>query len=241
MLIRLLLLPLAAFLLTAATAKPVEDQARELLVAKRDAEAFALIERAAAGNNPKAIDFLGWFYDQGRFVSSDLAKAEVLYRRAAALGVAHAQWRLGVMIDDGQTRQGTLEDAVLLFRQAAAQNFSNAYVSLGVMQSGGRGTPQDYGAALKNYLTAARMKNVHAFNEIGVVYLMGEGVKADPIEAGAWFVVSAAYNDPVAGKHLGKVLDRIGEDKLPAIVERANRLGREYGLLDRPIEAPRTA
>lgn len=233
---RTLLAPMIAMFLVAADGPSSSDQARELLRDKRDAEAFALIERSAVGNDAKAIDFLAWFYDEGRYVARDLAKAELLYRRAAALSVPHAQWRLGVMIDEGTARRGTPEEAVVLFRQAAAQGFSNAYVSLGVMQSTGRGTPQDFTGALKSYLTAARMKNVHAFNEVGVVYLLGEGVKSDPIEAGAWFAVSAAHDDPKANSYLSKVIERIGEDKVPKIVERANQIGREYGLLDRPIE-----
>jgi uncharacterized protein len=222
-----------------AQAAPVDD-ARELLRQDRDAEAFVLIEQAAKRDDPKAVDFLAWFYDEGRHVAADKAKAAMLYRRAAGSHVPHAQWRLGVMIDKGEAN-GSLEEAVALFRAAAEQGFTNGFVSLGVMQSTGRGIRRDYAGALQSYKQAARLGNVHAFNEIGVVYSNGEGVPKDEYEALAWFIIAAGSGDDVAPRHVGRLIDRLGESALPAATKRANAIGREYGILEEPQTAPQPA
>jgi TPR repeat protein len=222
-----------------AQATPVDD-ARTLLRQSRDAEAFVLIEQAADRNDPMAVDFLAWFYDVGRHVPADKAKAAVLYRWAAESRVPHAQWRLGVMIDEGET-EGTLEEAVALFRAAAGHGFTNGYVSLGVMQSNGRGMPRDFAGALQSYKQAARLGNIAAFYHIGAVFYNGEGVPKDEYEALAWFIVAAGSGNDLATRHVGRLIDRLGESALPAATERANAIGREYGILRDPQAVPQPA
>ena len=104
---RLLALPLASAFLLAAS--PVTDQARELMDRREEQRAFALVEDAANQGDVDAIDYLAWFYDEGRYVSRDQARAARLYRQAAERGQRHAQWRLGVMLDTGE---GVAQDPV---------------------------------------------------------------------------------------------------------------------------------
>ncbi|MEG3146346.1 tetratricopeptide repeat protein [Sphingomonas sp. RT2P30] len=129
---------------------------RDLLAHGKTAEALAAVDKSAATNDPEALDFLGWFYDEGRGVAVDKARAATIYRRAAEAGQKHAQWRLGVMLDTGDGVASDPAQAVAWFRKSAAQGFTNAYVSLGVMYSTGRGVPQSYAGALLAYQEAAR-------------------------------------------------------------------------------------
>jgi uncharacterized protein len=217
---------LAGWLLVAAAPA---DEALLLMEQGKEAEAFALVERGAAQGDPESINYLAWFYDRGRHVARDNAKAGALYRRAADLGVAHAQWRLGVMIDSGEVDGATLEEAVRLFEAAAAQDFTSGNVSLAVMQSAGRGTPRDFAAAMGNFRKAAMLGNVHAFNEIGVMHYNGEGVPADPQEALAWIMVAGVRGDEAAQSLMRDGFRRVDVD-VPAAADRAEEIEREFGI-----------
>ena len=205
-----------------------KDRAWALMEEGRIDEAFAVIEEGVASGDAESLDYLGWFYDNGRAVPQDKTRAASLYRQAAILGVAHAQWRLGVMIDTGEAN-GTLEEAVQLFRQAAEQGFTNGFASLGVMQASGRGTALDYKAARASFEEAARRGNVHAFNEIGVMYMNGEGVDVDPQEGAAWIALAAALGSTVAQDSLATNFSDLDID--PDILERRmNEIAKEFDL-----------
>ncbi|MBO9517601.1 MAG: sel1 repeat family protein [Porphyrobacter sp.] len=223
---------LAGFLLTAAA--PF-DEAWQLMEQGQEAEAFVVVEQAAEDGDPKCLDYLAWFYDEGIQVEQDLDRAAELYREAAGLGVPHAQWRLGVMMDTGEISGGTAEEAVALFKAAAAQDFTSAMVSLGIMQAGGRGTPQDFASARQSFEAAARLGNVHAFNEIGVMYMLGEGTAEDPQEALAWFIIAATAGDESAQDILGKHFTDIDVD-VPHAAERAEEIARDFGVFDEDDE-----
>lgn len=234
---------MSAFVFKALTALvlasvSVEEEARTLMEQGRVAEAFALVEQAAGENNAAALDYLAWFYDTGKHVRASKATAARLYRRAAAMGVPHAQWRLGVMIDQGEAEPASLEEAFELISSAASKGYSNALVSLGVMKSAGRGTPRDYPGALASYKAAARLGNPDGFNETGVVYLNGEGVPQDDMEAAAWFMIAASMRDSEGTRHFSLMIEKLGESRLPEITERANSIGREYGMLERSPSSP---
>jgi hypothetical protein len=152
----------------------------------------------------------------------------------------HAAWRLGVLIDGGQIT-GELEEAVAFFRVAAERDYINAIVSLAVMQATGRGTAQDFGAAMGNYMRAAQLGDSHGVRGVAVMLLLGEGVAADPEEAAAWFLVSAAMGNCEADANLEQVLDDLPNADFPVIGARAIAIAEELGL-DVPIyieeEAP---
>ncbi len=217
---------IAILLLTAAG--PVDDW-KTLLEAGKDSEAFELVGKAAATGDATALDWMGWFYDTGRAVKADPAKAAAYYRQAAEKGEPHAQWRYGVMLDTPEGVPLDSVEAMRWFRKSATQGFGNAYVSMGVMYSGGRGVTRDYAKALDCYRQGAKLHNVHAFNEIGIVYLNGEGVPPDKIEAAAYFIIAATSGDKRAQENL-QTLSAIGEEGLKRAADRATALSKEYKL-----------
>ena len=222
---------IAVMLLTAAG--PV-DGWKALLKAGKDTEALAQVRKVAATGDPTALDWLGWFYDEGRAVPADKAKAADYYRQAAEKDEPHAEWRYGVMLDTAEGVPLDSTAAMGWFRKSAAQGFSNAYVSMGVMYSGGRGVGRDYAKALDCYRQAAKLHNVHAFNEIGVVYLNGEGVPPDKIEATAYFIIAATHGDKRAQEGLNSIGNDIGEEGFKRAADRATELSEEYNLEGAP-------
>lgn len=228
---RLLLISLAAlFFIAAAPA----DEARTLVSQGREREAFALIERAAGGGDLDALDYLAWFYDQGRGVARDQVRAARLYREAAERGQRHAQWRLGVMLDGGEGVAVNSEEAVQWFRRAAAQGSPNAHASLGVMYATGRGVARDYAESMRYYRAAARLGNAHGFYGVGVLYARGEGVPADMEEAFAWFAVAGSLGDVDAEAALNST--GLASGAAERAIARANEIRREMGVDGPPIQ-----
>ncbi len=237
---RRLLFGLSGLLLIAAA--PV-DEAEKLMDAGQEKTAFELIEKAAAANDADAIDYLAWFYDEGRHVQKDHAKAARLYRRAAEAGQRHAQWRLGVMLDMGEGVIADPGEAIGWFRKAAAQGSSNALASLAVMYATGRGAPTDYAESKKYYLEAAKKHNPRGFYGVGALYSNAQGVARDATEACGWMMVAASLKDPDAKAAVEKGLCEQGN--MAAGLARANQIAGEFGLKHRfkfePKAAPKDA
>ena len=224
-LVRLFAAPAMALFLLANT---IGDRAEALMEEGKEAEAFELVRQGAADGDADAINYLAWFYDNGRHVQTDRARAASLYRDAAEQGVAYAQWRLGVMIDMGET-PGTPEDAFALFEKSAAQDFTNAMTSLAVMHATGRGTERDPIAARYYYSMAAAAGNAHAVRGLGILFLHGEGVDANPIEAAAYFLIAASLGNEEGQTCFDVVSEEFDEETLQRVADRANELVEELG------------
>lgn len=230
---RAVILALALIFGLANAPTAFEQQMQSLIDGGNATEALALAEQAADRGDAAGHDWLGWFHENGEGMAVDVATAADHYRIAARGGDDHAAWRLGVLIDGGQIT-GELEEAVAFFRIAAERDYINAIVSLAVMQATGRGTAQDFGAAMGNYMRAAQLGDSHGVRGVAVMLLLGEGVAADPEEAAAWFLVSAAMGNAEADANLEQVLDDLPNADFPAIGARALAIAEELGL-DVPI------
>ena len=210
-------------------AKPTDDAIQALVDKGEDERGFALAQRGAEAGDPRAIEWVAWFYDEGRGVERDVTLAAKNYRIAAAAGQNYARWRLGVMIDTGEA-EGTLEEAVELFKAAADEDFTNAITSLAVMQATGRGTELDYEASLENYMRAARLGNPHGIQGVGVLFARGEGVPRDLDEAMAWFLVAAAVGNEAGNANFNAMTQGMSDAEIQPIVERAYEIGEEFGI-----------
>ncbi len=226
---RLILLPCLALLLAAVS--PAAERARELLDRGEDQAAFELIEAAAPGD-ADALDYLAWFYDQGRYVPQDRPRAASLYRQAAERGQPHAQWRLGVMLDLGEGVDEDPGEAVIWLRRAAAQDHPEGHASLAVMHATGRGVDVDYDAAMRHYLRSAELGSSGGFFGVGVLHALGQGVREDPVEAAAWFLIALILDDDRADGALEDLA--LAGDETERAVARGNvileRLGRNERL-----------
>ncbi len=122
-------------------------------VAKDEAQARKLFERAAEAGNPRGVVNLAALSGGG---SSDPARARSLLAKAAETS-AEAQYQLGLMMADGTG--GARDDigARNLFEKAAAQNHAGALERMGAFAQEGRGGPKDSSAAKAYFERAAAL------------------------------------------------------------------------------------
>jgi TPR repeat protein len=124
-------------------------------VARDEAQARKLFERAAEAGNPRGVSNLAAL-GGGAGASADPARARELLSKAAETN-AEAQYQLGVMLSEGTG--GAKDDAAAraLFEKAAAQNHPGALERMGAFAQEGRGGPKDKDAAKSYYERAAAL------------------------------------------------------------------------------------
>jgi TPR repeat protein len=130
-------------------------------VAKDEAQARKLFERAADAGNPRGVTNLAAL-SGGAGAPTDPVKARALLAKAAATNSAEAQYQLGLMTAEGTG--GAKDDvaARALFEKAAAQDHPGALERMGAFAQSGRGGPQDSSAAKAYYQKAAALGNEEA-------------------------------------------------------------------------------
>ena len=124
-------------------------------VAKDEAQARKLFERAAEAGNPRGVSNLAAL-SGGVGAPSDPARARELLARAAETN-AEAQYQLGLMLADGTGGARDDASARSLFEKAAAQNHAGALERMGAFAQEGRGGPKDTDAAKTYYQRAAAL------------------------------------------------------------------------------------
>jgi TPR repeat protein len=123
-------------------------------VARDEAQARKLFERAAEAGNPRGVTNLAALSGGG--APADPARARQLLAKAAETN-AEAQYQLGLMMEDGTGGPKDDTGARNLFEKAAAQNHPGALERMGAFTQEGRGGPKDSGAAKAFYERAAAL------------------------------------------------------------------------------------
>jgi uncharacterized protein len=123
-------------------------------VAKDEAQARKLFERAAEAGNPRGVSNLAAL--GGGAAPADPARSRELLGRAAETN-AEAQYQLGVMLSEGSGGEKDDVAARALFEKAAAQNHPAALERMGTFAAEGRGGPKDASAAKAYYERAAAL------------------------------------------------------------------------------------
>src|SRR6202020_2443059 len=129
-------------------------------VARDEAQARKLFERAANAGNPRGISNLAALSGGGAD-GADPARSRELLAKAAETN-PEAQYQLGLMLADGAG--GARDDigARNLFEKAAAQNHLGALERMGAFTQEGRGGPKDTTAAKSYYERAAALGDEEA-------------------------------------------------------------------------------
>jgi TPR repeat protein len=124
-------------------------------VAKDDAQARKLFERAAEAGNPRGVSNLAAISGGA---PSDPVRARALLAKAAETN-AEAQYQLGMMMAEGIG--GAKDDAAArtLFDKAAVQGHAAALERMGAFAQSGRGGPADKDQAKAYYEKAAALGN----------------------------------------------------------------------------------
>jgi TPR repeat protein len=123
-------------------------------VARDEAQARTLFERATQAGNPRGVTNLAALGGGG--TSSDPARSRELLAKAAETN-AEAQYQLGLMLADGTGGAKDDAGARSLFEKAAAQNHPGALERMGAFTQEGRGGPKDSSAAKAYYERAAAL------------------------------------------------------------------------------------
>lgn len=123
-------------------------------VARDEAQARKLFERAAEAGNPRGVGNLAALGGGG--ASADPARARGLLAKAAETN-AEAQYQLGMMLAEGNGGSKDEAAARALFEKAAAQNHPGALERMGAFAQEGRGGPKDSDAAKSYYQRAAAL------------------------------------------------------------------------------------
>jgi TPR repeat protein len=124
-------------------------------VARDDAQARKLFERAAQAGNPRGVTNLAAL-SSGGGAPSDPARAREMLAKAAETN-AEAQYQLGLMLADGTGGAKDDAGARSLFEKAGAQNHAGALERMGEFTEEGRGGPKDSSAAKGYYERAAAL------------------------------------------------------------------------------------
>jgi TPR repeat protein len=122
-------------------------------VAKDEAQARKLFERAAEAGNPRGVSNLAALGGGGG-TAADPARARELLAKAAETN-AEAQYQLGMMLAEGNGGEKDDVAARAMFEKAAAQNHPAALERMGAFAQEGRGGPKDAAAAKAYYQRAA--------------------------------------------------------------------------------------
>ena len=130
-------------------------------VAKDEAQARKLFERAAAAGNPRGATNLAALAENSG-AASDPVQTRGLLARAAETNSAEAQYQLGMMTAEGIGGPKDDVAARALFEKAAAQGHPGALERMGAFAQSGRGGPQDTSAAKAYYEKAAALGNEEA-------------------------------------------------------------------------------
>ena len=123
-------------------------------VARDEAQARKLFERAAEAGNPRGVSNLAALGGGGAAASP--ARARELLSKAAETN-AEAQYQLGMMLAEGNGGDKDDVAARALFEKAAAQNHPGALERMGAFAQEGRGGPKDSDAAKAYYQRAAAL------------------------------------------------------------------------------------
>ncbi|MGA7808181.1 MAG: tetratricopeptide repeat protein [Bradyrhizobium sp.] len=129
-------------------------------LAKDEAQARKLFERAAEAGNPRGVTNLAALGGAAA-TSADPARARELLAKAAETN-AEAQYQLGLMLADGNGGPKDEAGARALFEKAAAQNHPGALMQMGAFTEEGRGGPKDPSAAKSYYQRAADLGDADA-------------------------------------------------------------------------------
>jgi uncharacterized protein len=130
-------------------------------VAKDEAQARKLFERAAAGGNPRGATNLAALNESGG-AAPDPAQTRAALAKAADANSAEAQYQLGLLLAEGTGGPKDDVAARALFEKAAAQDHPGALERMGAFAQNGRGGPQDASAAKVYYEKAAALGNEEA-------------------------------------------------------------------------------
>jgi hypothetical protein len=115
---------------------------------------FTKQNELAKKGDVKAMYNVGKFYERGRGVDTDMAKAAEWFQKASAAGHVASQARLGILYFEGRGVKKDHKKALELLNSAAKENSASAQFQLANMYELGAGAPKNLTTAISWYQKA---------------------------------------------------------------------------------------
>ena len=133
-------------------------------VKKDMAIARSWYEKAAAQNDPIALNNLGVFYEQGLGIPKNLEKAAHWYKESAEWGYSYAQYNLGNMYRTGRGIKKNINRAIYWLQLAALQGVSQAQDELDALARHAKDLKPDHVAPTEATPQRQHGSNPHGSN-----------------------------------------------------------------------------
>ena len=136
---------------------------------------FKYYSAAAESGYPPAINMVGEFYELGKGVNKDLAKALENYITAAEKNCPRAHYNLGRFYYYGKVVPKDYNQARHLLLIAAEKDHADANVILGEMYYYGHGVEKNLEKATDLFKKAADLGSIKAMSQLAIFYKQGYG------------------------------------------------------------------
>jgi TPR repeat protein len=152
---------------------------------------------ACEAGSAQACGYLGFMYDNGFGVRSDMHEAVALSERGCNAGGAFGCAYLGYLFQLGRGVATDATRAAALFRKACDGSDTSGCLLLGIMYKTGAGVPEDAEYAVQLFGKACDDGEPLACVSLGYMYANGEGVDADKLRAAELFRSACAQADEI--------------------------------------------
>jgi uncharacterized protein len=158
-------------------------------------ESAKWLAAAAKLGHPVAAYDLALLYMEGELFPQDFGRAAELLRVAAQAGNPQAEYALGTLYKEGRGVPKDMGEAVRLFGLAALGDQADAEVEYAIALFNGDGVARNQPLAAAIFRKAALNGNPIAQDRLAVILANGFGLKADPVEAAKWHLISKAAGE----------------------------------------------
>jgi TPR repeat protein len=165
--------------------------------------ALTLLRASAAQNNPRALLYVGYLYEHGKFVTQDYAQAVRNYEPAARAHYPPAENNLGFLYQHGVGIAKDLDKAFEWYRAGANHGDPVAQFNLATFYYLGTATSRDYAEAVRWLRLSADSGLADAQNNLASFYFHGIGVPRDYTEAARLLRLAVQQGLPTAETSLG--------------------------------------
>jgi len=160
-----------------------------------------------AGDNDKALTYLGRIYANGQEVLQDFTRARDFFDRAAQQGNSDAMDNLGLLYENGFGVEQNPTTAADWYRKAAAAGNADAMGRIGVLAHDGRGVPKDLNQAREWYEKGSAHGSSRATTNLGLLYARADGVNRDFDRARTLYQNAIDAGSPGAMTEMGILYD----------------------------------
>ena len=155
-----------------------------------------LLEKAGRDGSTLAMNKIGQYLMEGRYLEQNQKRANAWFKRAAEAKDPNGRFNLAVSLANGLGIKANEAMARKLFRAAANDGHLSAKFNYAAMLISGIGGETDLAEGDRLIFEAAEQGDAQAQYEAGQAYRMGRRVPQDDVAALRWYSLAAAQDHP---------------------------------------------